>query len=288
MNTESIQTDTIKIDYLTESLRIIGCTPKGGENFFADINHRPPVQTPFGEFFFRGGHRLWHSPEAMPRNYIPDNGPLIINKNDNEISLEIPPEPITGIRKKISLLLDTTSPKVTVTHTLINDGIWPIELAPWAITQYKTGGVVVLPMPKGNSDPDGLLPNRQISFWPYADIQDDRLKLDNDHILFHAKPIEKSFKMGYFNPHGWLAYVYKGKMFKKSFNVDLVRQHPDGNCNTELYGINDFVEMETLSSLVKLEPNTSVQHTEIWEIFNGYGDLAMNVVDKIKALESHN
>jgi basic membrane lipoprotein Med (substrate-binding protein (PBP1-ABC) superfamily) len=31
---------------------------------------------------------------------------------------------------------------VLVVHTLTNDGLWPIKLAPWAITQFRTGTVV--------------------------------------------------------------------------------------------------------------------------------------------------
>jgi hypothetical protein len=41
------------------------------DNLFANLGNEG-LTTPYGEFHFRGGHRLWHSPEAMPRTYIPD------------------------------------------------------------------------------------------------------------------------------------------------------------------------------------------------------------------------
>lgn len=47
----------------------------GGENEFCD---EVPVVIDVGDdkFYLRGGHRLWHSPENMPRSYMPDNKPL--------------------------------------------------------------------------------------------------------------------------------------------------------------------------------------------------------------------
>ncbi len=64
--------------------------------------------------------------------------------------LETQTEPGTGIRKRIEIQLAPDKPTLTLTHTLINDGMWAVELAPWAITQFRLGGTVILPMPVGN------------------------------------------------------------------------------------------------------------------------------------------
>jgi hypothetical protein len=55
-------------------------------------------------------------------------------------------------------------------HSLTNQGLWPIETAPWAITQLKPGGVAILPQQVGPADPDGVQPNRTLALWPYTDI----------------------------------------------------------------------------------------------------------------------
>jgi hypothetical protein len=218
MNKSTLKNAYIQIEYLTDSLRIMGLTPAGKPNMLADISDFPRIPTPYGEFVFKGGHRLWHSPEAMPRTYIPDT-PLTITELPDGVILEAQTEPATGIRKRIEIRLSPDKPSVTLLHTLFNDGLWAVELAPWAITQFRLGGTVILPMPVGNVDAAGLLANRQFSLWPYAHMNDPRVKWGDEFILFKADALLPPFKLGYFNPHGWLAYYMDGTIFRKTFHV---------------------------------------------------------------------
>lgn len=276
MDKRTLQNKFLTLEYLTHSLRISGLTPKGKTNLFSDLSDEPPISTPFGNFHFRGGHRLWHAPEAMPRTYAPDTGKLKIIDLPDGVILETDTEPSTGIRKRIEIRLAPDKPTVTFTHTLINDGLWAVELAPWAITQFRLGGTAILPLPVGNVDADGLLPNRQLSFWPYARLIDPRLRLRDDYILFHADTLP-SFKMGYFNPHGWLAYYIDGVLFKKTFGAQSNSTYPDNNSNAELYCDHRFVELESLSPLVKLEAGADVHHHETWEVLEGLESLPNDI-----------
>jgi hypothetical protein len=233
------------------------------------------VQTPYGEFHFLGGHRLWHSPEAMPRTYIPDT-PVTITELSDSVLLAAETELGTGIRKQIEINLALDKPSVTLTHTLINDGMWPIELSPWTITQFRLGGTVIMPMPVGNVDPAGLLPNRHFSLWPYARINDPRLSLRDDFILFHTDALPP-FKMGYFNPHGWLAYYVDDVLFRKSFGAQTDAVYPDNNSNAEIYSNDQFVELESLAPLGRLNPGEEVEHTETWDIFTGMDSLPTDI-----------
>ncbi|NTU56172.1 MAG: hypothetical protein HGA79_07975 [Anaerolineales bacterium] len=272
MDKRTLQNDFLTLEYFTHSLRILGLTPKGKTNLFADLSHEPPIPTPFGDFHFHGGHRLWHAPEAMPRTYAPDTGELKITDLPNGVVLETQTEPGTGIRKRIEIHLTPDKPSVTLTHTLINDGLWAVELAPWAITQFRLGGTAILPMPIGNVDAAGLLPNRQLTFWSYARINDPRLILRDDFILFRADALPP-FKIGYFNPHGWLAYHVDGILFRKTFDAQANAIYPDNNSNAELYCDHRFVELESLDPIGKLEPNAEVYHHETWDIFEGLDSL---------------
>lgn len=272
MNKRALKNDFLQIEYFTASQRIMGLSLAGKPNMLADISSAPPIQTPWGEFHFRGGHRLWHAPEAMPRTYAPDTGEMIITDLPDGVILETQTEPGTGIRKRIEIHLAADKPSVRLKHTLINDGLWPVELAPWAITQFRLGGTVILPMPVGNVDAAGLLPNRQISFWPYTRINDPRLSLRDDYVIFKADALPP-FKMGYFNPHGWLAYWLDGVLFRKTFEVQTGSLHPDNNCNAEIYCGDQFVELESLAPLEKLDTNASVTHTETWDIFTDLDSL---------------
>src|SRR5215207_1468487 len=276
MNTRVLKNDFLQIEYLVTSLRIVGLTPAGKPNLLADISNQSPVPTPYGDFIFHGGHRLWHAPEAMPRTYIPDTE-LTITELPNGVSLEAQTEPGTGIRKRIDIELAPDKPSVMLTHTLVNDGFWPVELAPWAITQFRLGGTVILPMPVGNTDPAGLLHNRQFSLWPYARINDPRLKFGDEFILFKADALLPPFKIGYFNPHGWIAYWLDGVLFRKSFDVHAGLPHPDNNCNAEMYCNNLFVELESLAPLTTLSPGGSVRLVETWDVYNGIDSLPLEI-----------
>jgi hypothetical protein len=269
MNKRILKTDYLQLEYLTDSLRIMGLTPTGKTNMLADLGDLPPIPTPYGDFHFRGGHRLWHAPEAMPRTYSPDIGGLKITELPDGVILEAETEPGTGIRKRIEIRLAADKPSVSLTHTLINEGMWPVELAPWAITQFRLGGTVILPMPVGNSDPAGLLHNRQIALWPYTRINDPRVKLGDEFILFKADALLPPFKIGYFSPPGWMAYWRDGVLFRKTFEVQAGLPHPDNNCNAEMYCGNQFVELESLGPLKTLNPNDSAIHVETWDIYHG-------------------
>jgi hypothetical protein len=43
--------------------------------------------------------------------------------------------------------------------------------------------------------------------------------------------------------------------------------HVDHGCNAESYCNDEFIELETLGPLVKLEPGQFVTHTETWELY---------------------
>ena len=287
MGKRTLQNDFLTLEYLTHSLRISGLTPKGKTNLFADLSHEPPISTPYGDFHFRGGHRLWHAPESMPRTYAPDTGELKITELSDGVILETQTEPGTGIRKRIEIRLAPDQPSVTLTHTLINDGLWAVELAPWAITQFRLGGTALLPLPVGNVDAAGLLPNRQLSFWSYTRLNDPRLSLRDDFILFHADALPP-FKIGYFNPHGWLAYYVDDILFKKTFGALSNATYPDNNSNAELYCDHRFVELESLSPLVKLEPGAETHHRETWEVFEGPESLPSDIHKNFHPDKGHN
>jgi hypothetical protein len=265
MNTRILQNDHLQIEYLTDPLRIIGLTPEGKTNMLADLIDLPAVPTPFGDFHFRGGHRLWHAPEALPRTYIPDT-PVTVTPLPDGVLLESQTEPGTGICKQIEIHLSPDQPSLTLTHTLFNEGMWSVELAPWAITQFRLGGTVILPMPVGNADPAGLLHNRQFSLWPYARFNDPRLKLGDEFILFKAEALLPPFKIGYLNPSGWLAYWLDGILFRKTFEAQKNSAYPDNNCNAEMYCNDQFVELESLGPLTRVDPGASITHVEKWDV----------------------
>jgi hypothetical protein len=110
--------------------------------------------------------------------------------------------------------------------------------------------------------------NRILALWPYSHINDPRLVLRDDFILVHAAPNPSPFKLGYYNPQGWMAYWLDGVLFRKTFDIVLeALTFPDGGCNTETYCNDQFVELESLGSLNSLTAGGEVSLTETWELY---------------------
>ena len=78
----------------------------------------------------RGGHRLWHAPEAKPRTYALDNVPVPWEQL-GEFGLRLTPNPETenGIQKQLEISVAAQDNLVSLTHRLTNRP-WPIERPP--------------------------------------------------------------------------------------------------------------------------------------------------------------
>lgn len=261
-----LENQFVHLETLVTSPRIVRFNLQGKPNMFADLGN-DSIPTPYGDFYFRGGHRLWHSPEAMPRTYIPDNEGAQFTLTPHALRLDQPAEPWTQIAKSLEIRLDPAQARVVIQHELRNDGPWAVTLAPWALTMFRQGGVAIFPQPVGNLDPSGLLPNRQVSLWPYTKVADPRLLLRDDFILLRAAPNLPPVKIGYFNPAGWQAYYLDGVLFVKRSTPLPAATFPDGGCNTESYCNHQFIELESLGPLSVLQPGQTATHTENWEIY---------------------
>jgi hypothetical protein len=264
--TAALENDHLRLDYLTENgPRIVRLVPKSlGLNLLAEMPEAT-LPSPHGPYHLYGGHRLWHAPEAANRTYVPDDGNLKVQIVQDGVRLSRA-EPLTGITTEILVKLHPTEPDVQLYHRLHNTGLWPVTLAPWAITQVRIEGVAVLPQNTATTDPDGLLPNRLVALWPYTRWADPRLKLGEGVIRIEAEPVPQPFKIGYFNHAGWIEYHYRGLVFRKSFTPQPGEPHPDFGCNTEVYANDRNMELETLGPLVTVEPGRHVEHFERWEL----------------------
>lgn len=259
-----LENDLLAIDYLTEAgPRVVRLVPKAlGANLLVELPDTL-LPSPYGPYHLLGGHRLWHAPETSARTYLPDDTGLTSQIIQDGVKLTRD-EVQTGIRKELILKLHPTAMDVQLYHRLTNIGLWPIELAPWAITQLPIGGTAVLPQNTEPLDREGLLANRHLVLWPYTSWDDPRLVLGDETIRVETRLIEQPCKIGYFNRAGWLEYHNLGMVFRKEFAPQPGRPHPDMGCNTEVYTNDRHIELETLGPLVTLEPGQTVEHFERW------------------------
>jgi hypothetical protein len=248
--------------------RVVELRSRGGRagNMFLQL---PADEARAHGYLFRGGHRLWHSPEDIVRTYQPDDAPLAVKPLPGGIALTQPTEEKTGLQKAmaVELLGERT---VKVTHTLTNRGRRPVECAPWALTMLRAGGYGVLPLlPKGSHAAGDLLPNYALVPWTYTDLALPVWEPHRDFIGINVPRAKAAQKLGLTNYPGWSAYWLDGTTFIKSSRVIAGACYSDLGCCFETFTNGAMIEFETLGPLASLAPGKRATHVEFWTLLDG-------------------
>ncbi len=252
--------------------RIIRFGKVNGENVFcekSDIANKTKILTDYygeekGYWNIYGGHRLWTSPEVVPRTTYPDNRPVKYEIIENGVVLIQEPQVENGVQLKMVATMSKDG-VVTVEHYVTNIGPWPIQLSVWPISAMKVGGLEVIPQSKRNTSP---LHNRSVSLWAYSDMSDDRVEWLKDYIFIRTNDkADNPFKIGTTNDEGYVCYFNDDNLFIKFFDkIDWSEKYPDNNVNYETYACKELTELETLGKLTCLKPGETSSHTEKWQL----------------------
>lgn len=247
--------------------RIIRCGFIGHDNLFGEP---PDISMRVGDdsWHIYGGHRLWHSPEINPRTYSPDNSPVQAEMKADTLHLTQDTEAMTGIQKELEITLSDSENRVQVLHRMTNRGVWPINLAAWALTVMNREGLAIIPQPQG--DREALLPNWGMTLWPYTDMSDPRVRWGREFITLQQEPeISPRFKIGLRASSGWVGYLRKNQLFVKRFTHQPEADYPDWGCSLEVFTNEAILEIESLSPLTTLHPGQELEHVEQWFLFDG-------------------
>lgn len=249
----------------------------GAENEFYE-DPADAGQTGGSAFRAYGGHRLWVAPENE-RTTLPDNDPVEVATCSDSAVFTAPPDS-SGLQKQIQVQLAPVDVHVRVAHRITNRGSTSTQLAPWALSVLRPGGRVILPLPpRAPHGPDHLLPQCSLAVWSYTDLGAPCWTFGAKHIYFDQRRVaDRSFgmqKLGMRNPERWGAYLRKGTLFIKSV-AWRDAEYPDFGCNFETFANREFIELETLGSVVNLAPGETCEHIEHWSlagnVLEGAGD----------------
>ncbi len=256
--------------------RIIRFGKIGGENvFYEDVEKnitKEGMEEEFakvygeelGVWYIRGGHRLWTSPEALPRSYYPDNEPVAYEKLENGIRLIPPAQRANNFQMEIEITMPEDN-CVHLIHKITNTGLWPVEVAPWALSVLAQGGTEIVPVPTRNA---GFLENRNLSLWTFTKMTDPRVTWGDKYITLKQDPNNgDAFKVGLRSQHGYAAYFNFGDVFVKYFDAPEGIKLPDHDCNFETYTCAHMLEMESIGELKNLQPGDTVTHSECWSYY---------------------
>ena len=268
--------------------RVIYCALPGKNNvFFEDIERRTRCDKPEMDAFYGagrywylyGGYRLWMSPEYLPYTYYPDNDPVVYGIDGDTVTFTPPAQTENGLQTGYSLTFNGAG-GIRVKNFIRN-----ISGAD------KTGAVWTLAVMSQRSHTfgaqsvkdTGLLPNRTLVFWPYADIHDDRIRIENGLVDVRQDPDGNgALKIGFNNELGRvMTLTADGQLFTQSFKTDHENgAYPDGGCSSEIYSCPDFTEAEAISPLRSFAPGESLEFTLDWDLRECGAD-----PDDMKALE---
>ncbi len=241
-----------------------------GQNFFKEFTEQMGLS---GEATWqpRGGHRLWMAPEDVVKTYALDNSPVAVAVADGVLTATSPIERLTGLEKTIALKMAPAGTGVEVVHTLRNAGMESIELAPWALTMFAPGGVGIHPFPPRRPYPEALAISAPLVMWAYTDFTDSRWKLLCKYLILRQDPKNSApQKAGAFNQRTCGAYLLHDELFVKRCEAPgAPGAYTDNGCSFETFTNGDFLELETLGPIVKLEPGGAVTHTERWSAYAG-------------------
>lgn len=244
--------------------RVVHCGIAGKANLFHTVKDELG-KCGGSEWHLRGGHRLWHAPEAMPRTYAPDNLPIHIEPSPcgKRVTFTAQQPDPSQLLKSIEIeALGNETYKLT--HRITNKGQWAAQFAPWALSVMERGGYATLPLlPKGEH-PRDLLPTYHLIPWSYTDLALPQWQFHRDYLGIDTTLASNPQKIGISNYANWVAYWQEGGTFVKAASVNPQATYPDSGSALEIF-TNDFmIELETLAPLSIVEPEQTASHVEYW------------------------
>jgi len=239
----------------------------GGQNLFKEYSEQLGKS---GEekFQLRGGDRVWKAPEDPVATWAPDNVPVDIHVTPAGLVARAPVEPLTGLQKEIEVRMAASGTGVAVTHRITNHALFPLEFSPWVLTMMAQGGIAITGFPPRGHHPQNLEATNPLVMWAYTNLADPRWKFTRKYLTLRQDPNNSDAqKIGLFNRDTWVFYVLNGEAFLKRAQADPSKTYPDFGCAFETFTNNEFLEMETLGPLTRVQPGQTVEQTEQWALF---------------------
>ena len=253
--------------------RVIYFSRTGKKNmFFCDISRKtrsdePEMDAYYGKcryWYLYGGYRLWLSPESLPETYYPDNDPVAYYVEGDSVTFTPKPQTENGLQMSYTLCF-LGNGTVKIDNSIKNISNKPFYGSAWALCVMNRNSFTYAYQNVKNT---GLLPNRNIVIWPYTDIFDSRISINNRVIAVKQDPMsDRALKIGFNNVSGKLYTYLDGELFTQTYETDHDNcDYPDGGCSCEIYSCPDFTEAETLSPLQTIGPGDILKFNVTWNI----------------------
>jgi hypothetical protein len=231
-----------------------------------------------GDWIFRGGWRLWISPEVKETTYVPDNSRCEVEVVNDGVIVTGPPQPAAGIQKQVDVRLVAGEPHLRIVSRIKNVSPREVTYAAWSLPVLRPGGRALIPLDVGELAAFDAI--RRIILWSYTEHDDPRYRFGDrlvqiDHSKVKPPPPNQTgrrddeSKIGVDSSQGWAAYVLEGTMLLKRFPHTQGATYPDGGSTIEVYSSSEFLELENLGPLTTIAPGEEIVLPEDWWLFEG-------------------
>lgn len=242
--------------------RLVSLGYRHGPELFAQLPDDVLITHPdSGTYRFRGGHRLWAAPEVPAITYASDDHPCVVTTETDGLAITAPVDP-AGLIKRVTVSLE--GERLVVDHHLTNAGFRPVTVALWGITQFRLGGVALIPIGTGIVH-DPFQADSSLVIWPYTDLTDPRLSWRRQAAIIEGTP-GPAFKVGSGPDPGRIGYLFDRHLFLKEVLPAGMGTYIDRGAVAQFYVENSFCELESVGPAAALDPGSSVSHREIWEV----------------------
>jgi hypothetical protein len=226
---------------------------------------------------FRGGWRLWVSPERKETTYALDNTACEAEVIDGStLRVTAPAQDAAGVRKQVDIRLEAGQPRLTLTSRIRNVGKTQLRYAAWSLSVLRPGGRAFVPFDVGELTAFDAF--RRLILWSYTEIDDARYRFGNRLVrIDHSRVIppppnqpgrrDDESKIGVDSAQGWAAYLLDGTLYVKRFPYDPAGEYPDGGATIEVYSSHEFLELENLGPLTTIAPGEEIVYAEDWWLF---------------------
>ena len=271
----SIANDYIEVHVATRfGPRVVWCGRPGGANVLAELGDMAIEYGNAEKYHFRGGHRLWVGPELPELSYQPDDQRVEVRQAEDEVTV-VSPTDAFGLIKSIKVRLIPGEVAVEVDHVVQATAHATLDVAPWAITQLRPGGVGVLPLGLPGGPLSDYQAAHQITMWPYTDLADPALEIGDREVTVTTE-VASPTKIGTSLLRGWLAYVLDDVVFVKSASIAGER-FVDLGATGQIYTCPEFLELETVGPIASLANGEWTEHREVWRLHTPPPATAMEI-----------